>query len=563
MKKHLLTALLAALAVAALAGCSGDNGAAPQGGGRLSTPQNKTMGPSEIVLALDVSDAVTAENLSAMLAATTAALSNQALVPADGSMAVAAFVYGDTVAAPFAGLVTVTPENLQNVILPGLNGLTADRLVGGAQADLANALAGAGLLLAGGAANDQHVMVIGAGAVADTTAVGDAAADLAAAGALISAVALGEGAPLAAAAAATGGYFAGSVMDLNAAVAEALTFMLPADLTLTGSATELARGLEFTATATLFRGNQDDSWPLAGSGITFWIVSGPNAGGPFAAAADTAGQATLTYLGDGGPGLDTVVAAATHPGTGAALTDTVTVNWLNALPTCEPGGPYAAVVTGDTVRIHLAGAAADADGDTLSFHWTLPCEGGSFDDADSATPVLTLTGDCLCAEGLVVTLHVSDGFDITTCEAAIVLDDQRPPVVEVVGEPLLLWAPNHKYATYGPEAFIVRAEDACGGPIDVATVAVVSVTSDEPDDATGDGRTIDDILITCPNIVKLRAERMGGGDGRVYTVTYRVTADSGQYVDVVGKVVVPHDASSPIAGEDPAGGFTVVPDCLD
>lgn len=563
MNRHLLTALLAALALAALAGCSGDHGAAPQGGGRLLAPQDKTMGPSEIVLALDVSDAVTFDDLSAMLAATTAALSNPALVPADGSMAVAAFVYGDTVAAPFAGLVTVTPENLQNVILPGLNGVLADRLVGGAQADLAHALAGAGLLLAGGSVSDQHVLVIGSGAVADTMAVGDAAADLAAAGALVSAVALGEGAPLAAAAAATGGYFAGSVTDLAAAVAEALTFMLPADLTLTGSATELARGSEFTATATLFRGSQDDSWPLAGSEINFWIVSGPNAAGPFAAAADTAGQATLTYLGDGGPGRDTVVATATHPGTGAALADTVTIDWLNALPTCDPGGPYAAVVTGDTVRIALAGAAADADGDTLSFHWTLPCEGGSFDDAHSATPVLTLTGDCLCAEGLVVTLHVSDGFDTTTCEAAIVLDDQRPPVVEVVQEPLLLWAPNHKLATYGPEDFILRAEDACGDPIALATVEVLSVESDEPDDATGDGRTIDDIQIDCPNTVKLRAERMGGGDGRVYTITYRVTAESGVFIDVVGRVVVPHDASSPGAGEDPSGGFTVVPDCLD
>ena len=74
---------------------------------------------------------------------------------------------------------------------------------------------------------------------------------------------------------------------------------------------------------------------------------------------------------------------------------------------------------------------------------------------------------------------------------------------------------------------------------------------------------MNDIVIHCPNTVELRAERRGGGDGRVYTIVYRVTGENGESVDAEARVIVPHDASSAHAGEDADGGFTVVPDCDD
>jgi len=191
------------------------------------------------------------------------------------------------------------------------------------------------------------------------------------------------------------------------------------------------------------------------------------------------------------------------------------------------------------------------------------CGGASLDDATSATPMLTLTGACLCVDALTVDLVVGDGYETSTCEATVTIDDQRPPVFEMLDDPLVLWPPNHKYATYTPEMFITRAEDACGNPIDLSAVAIVEVRSDEPDDDRGDGRTVNDILVHCPNTVDLRAERRGGGDGRVYTIVYRITADNGVSVDEEATVIVPHDASSRHAGEDAAGGFTVVPDCGD
>lgn len=564
MNKSLKILLPAALALALLAGCSGDDhsSAVTSPGTAGLWTSNKSIGPSELVLALDVSDAVAAADLQAMVDAAGAALADGALVPADGSIAVAAVVYGDTIAWPFAGLVPVTPANLANVILPALAGLVDDRLVTGAGADLAGAMAAAGLTLASGMVGDQHLLVMGTGAAADTTGVGDACAALAGAGVMISALTLGEGAPLAACADATDGFFAGTVGDLAAATAGALAYMLQADLELDGSAAGLPRGAEFAATASFYRGGDPLAYPLVGHDVVFTVIAGPNAGGPFATVTGSAGQAVLAYTGDGGPGTDTVVAEARHPGTGLALTDTVTVAWRNLPPACDTGGPYAAVVESGTVRIMLDGSASsDADGDSVTFAWSLDCGGATLDDAASATPTVTLTGACLCTDALTVRLEVGDGFAVSTCETVIVLEDRRPPVVEVRSEPLLLWPPNHKLATYTPDMFLVRAEDACGRPIDLSGVEVLEVRSDEPDDGNGDGRTVGDITVLCPNTVRLRAERMGGGDGRVYTILYRVTGENGESVDVEGTVIVPHDASSDHAGLDPVGGFTVVPDC--
>jgi len=415
--------------------------------------------------------------------------------------------------------------------------------------------------LAGGQAADRHVLVLGSGAAADTAAVGAACADLEAAGIMISAVTLGEGAPLASCAAATGGFFAGMVDDAGAAVASALAYMLQADLDLTGSADELARGEDFTATALLYRGGDPEAYPLVGHDVTFTVVDGPNMGDPVTAATDTAGRAMLTYAGDGGPGIDTVVATALHPGTGTTLSDTVMVTWQNTPPVCDAGGPYAAVVEGDTVRIMLdATGTTDAEGDSVTFTWASTCDGATFDDPASATPTLTITGDCLCVDTLTVALEVSDGYAASVCEALVTLEDHRPPVIEAIDEPLVLWPPNHKYADYTPDMFIKSATTACGEPLDLMGAQVIEVRSDEPDDATGDGHTINDIVIDCPNLVKLRAERRGGGDGRVYTIVYRITDENGMSADVEGTVVVPHDQSHLDAGMD-AGGFTVTPDC--
>ncbi|MGH2734900.1 MAG: lamin tail domain-containing protein, partial [Actinomycetota bacterium] len=99
--------------------------------------------------------------------------------------------------------------------------------------------------------------------------------------------------------------------------------------------------------------------------------------------------------------------------------------------------------------------------------------------------------------------------------------DQTGPELDVSVSPDVLWPPNHKYRMV--EATVQVTDDADPD----ASFELVSVTSDEPDNGPDDGNTVNDIVIVDDQTFKLRAERSGSGDGRVYTVTYQATDTCG------------------------------------
>lgn len=107
-----------------------------------------------------------------------------------------------------------------------------------------------------------------------------------------------------------------------------------------------------------------------------------------------------------------------------------------------------------------------------------------------------------------------------------------PPTLSVTVSPNSLWPPNHKYKTV--EASFTSSSDT-------ASVTLLSVTSNEPDNGQGDGDTADDIVIVDNDTIKLRAERSGGGNGRVYTITYQATNTCGNTVTATTTVTVPHN----------------------
>jgi predicted extracellular nuclease len=119
------------------------------------------------------------------------------------------------------------------------------------------------------------------------------------------------------------------------------------------------------------------------------------------------------------------------------------------------------------------------------------------------------------------------GLDVCAVDTA--------PTLDVSVTPETLRPPNHKYRLV--EA-TVTAADAEDGDV---TVELVSVTSNEPDDATGngDGNTVDDIVILDDTTFELRAERAGRGNGRVYTITYAVTDSCGVTTTATAEVTVP------------------------
>ena len=62
----------------------------------------------------------------------------------------------------------------------------------------------------------------------------------------------------------------------------------------------------------------------------------------------------------------------------------------------------------------------------------------------------------------------------------------------------------------------------------LSSIFISQVTSDEVQNGNGDGNTLNDIVIAsdCKS-VQLRSERSGNGDGRVYTITFKVSDTAG------------------------------------
>jgi hypothetical protein len=129
-----------------------------------------------------------------------------------------------------------------------------------------------------------------------------------------------------------------------------------------------------------------------------------------------------------------------------------------------------------------------------------------------------------------------------TCASSVTVKDTLPPTLNVLADPAVLWPPNHELV---PVNTTWQAGDVCDP--EGVRVELVSVTSSEPDDASGtsDGATSGDIqsadVGTSDPTVLLRAERLGTGPGRVYELHYRAIDRAGNATPALGVVTVPHD----------------------
>ena len=128
----------------------------------------------------------------------------------------------------------------------------------------------------------------------------------------------------------------------------------------------------------------------------------------------------------------------------------------------------------------------------------------------------------------------------------------QPPTITLTGQAITLWSPNHKYKTVNLSQLVNNASDSCGGNL-TENVVISQVSSDEPEDAPGggDGNTVNDIVIA-PNCksVQLRAERQGDGNGRVYTIIFKVQDAAGNTTTETAKVRVPKSQNGNPAIDD-------------
>jgi PKD repeat protein len=144
----------------------------------------------------------------------------------------------------------------------------------------------------------------------------------------------------------------------------------------------------------------------------------------------------------------------------------------------------------------------------------------------------------------VLTLNATDDSGNTGSDTVVVkVIDTTPPEITVSVDPDILWPPNHKYVEVTAN---VTVHDICDPS---PKITLVSITSNEPDNANGigDGNTTNDIVIVVNSKVigdnftfNVRAERAGNGSGRIYTITYEASDASGNSAQEFATVTVNH-----------------------
>jgi len=129
----------------------------------------------------------------------------------------------------------------------------------------------------------------------------------------------------------------------------------------------------------------------------------------------------------------------------------------------------------------------------------------------------------------------------SSCSFNVMVNDVEPPKIIVKNIKNSKWPPNHKYFDMDITEFIESVTDNCT-LLSTEDIIIDDVSSDEPQNGSGDGNTEDDIVISedCKT-VHLLSERQGSGNGRVYTVNLAVVDEYGNIGLAEIKAEVPHD----------------------
>lgn len=253
---------------------------------------------------------------------------------------------------------------------------------------------------------------------------------------------------------------------------------------------------------------------------------------------------------------DTIVTWTATDTSGNTATTTQLVTVTNTAPVADAGIDrivecHNVSGTGTSVTLNGTGSYDPDAGDVFSYQWS--AVGIMFDDPTSATP----TADFPMG-ATTVSLIVEDQCGaIDATDVIIVVEDTTAPQIQaVVVNRQALWPPNHNMI---PIALDLLVRDTCDSPEDLLVICVVS--SNEPDDGTGDGEFTGDVDgsdgYTSPVSVNLtynadtgrwegnlalRAERDGSNSGRVYSIECAASDLSGNstVTTATATVNVPH-----------------------
>ncbi len=169
--------------------------------------------------------------------------------------------------------------------------------------------------------------------------------------------------------------------------------------------------------------------------------------------------------------------------------------------------------------------SSDPDGDALGYTWT-----GPFGTVTGQKPTASLP---LGIHTITLTVDDGDGGTASDSVQVSVVDTTPPAIASLVPSPSLLWPPNHRWVEV---TLTITVSDQCDP---VPTCGIISLTSSEPADGRGDGSTTPDMMVTGALGARLRAERRGGGGGRLYTLTVQCEDAAGNKAPAAATVAVP------------------------
>jgi hypothetical protein len=198
-------------------------------------------------------------------------------------------------------------------------------------------------------------------------------------------------------------------------------------------------------------------------------------------------------------------------------------------------------------------AVSDADNDALTVTWSL--NGTAVQTnmlgagiTSNSTAVSYSSKFALGTNVVSITVADSVGNSVSCATTITVVDTTPPVIVSIQATPNTIWPPNHKMVNVRVQAEVT---DTCSS----TTWKVKSVTSNEAVDGNGNGngngngkgkakgkaKNSPDWKITGDHTLQVRAERAGGGNGRIYTITIEAADSSANTSLGTVTVTVPHD----------------------
>jgi len=344
-----------------------------------------------------------------------------------------------------------------------------------------------------------------------------------------------------------GSAFGGDTSSITVPTGSMTTGNHPVSVTVTGACGNVTKNATLTVNANTTASNVADQTVCQGASATFsttasgtnihyaWTVDGSAFGG------DTSSITVPT----GSMSTGSHPVSVTVTGDCGSVTKNATLTVNANTTTTDPADQ--SVCLGSTATFSTAASGTGP----FSFVWK---KGVTVLNNGDLGGRVTITNTSTTSTLSISNVQASDfgsytvettGACSTASQTAVLAVNSTPPGIVLNGNNIVLWPPNHAYHTISVTDLVASAS-SCDGTVNINSVVIDSVTSDEVENGNGDGNTLNDIVIACNRkAVNLRAERNGSSDGRVYSITFKVTDSFGNSSTAVATVTVPKNPNTP------------------